>query len=305
VFGVELDVEFADVIPSSVPMLSFNEVPPATEASFWVELINPGPANIDLTGIVISAGNDPLRRYQLEAGQLAPGVLLLIDEATLGFKPADGEKLFLFDANDTVVLDAREATGRLRGRAEEKKGAWCYPNIATPGLPNVFVFNQDIVISEIAYNPPGLGGSPGVPPTFEVIPLVAMEDSWRYNSNDVDLTSSWVTEEHPSVGDWTTARGPIGFESGALPVPLSTVLSNYTSSTVTYYYETDFVVSAEVFNTAESLVMTHQIDDGAAFYINGVRVGEFNLSSGTLNPETLASSSVGNAAIETLADPSV
>ena len=303
VFGVELDVEFADVIPSSVPMLSFNEVPPATEASFWVELINPGPANIDLTGIVISAGNDPLRRYQLEAGQLAPGALLLIDEATLGFKPADGEKLFLFDANDTVVLDAREATGRLRGRAEERKGAWCYPNIATPGLPNVFVFNQDIVISEIAYNPPGLGGSPGVPPTFEVIPLVAMEDSWRYNSNDVDLTSSWATEEHPSVGDWTTARGPIGFESGALPVPLSTVLSNYTSSTVTYYYETDFVVSAEVFNTAESLVMTHQIDDGAAFYVNGVRVGEFNLSSGTLNPETLASSSVGNAAIETLEIP--
>ena len=105
-----------------------------------------------------------------------------------------------------------------------------YFQIVEDAQPNVFVFNQDIVISEIAYNPPGLGGSPGVPPTFEVIPLVAMEDSWRYNSNDVDLTSSWATEDHPSIGDWTTARGPIGFESGALPVPLSTVLSNYFAS---------------------------------------------------------------------------
>ncbi|MDB4450468.1 hypothetical protein N9127_05355, partial [Akkermansiaceae bacterium] len=82
VFGVELDVEFAGVNPGSIPMLSFNEVPPATETSFWVELINNGPANIELTGIVISAGNDPLRQYQLEAGQLAPEALLLIDEAT-------------------------------------------------------------------------------------------------------------------------------------------------------------------------------------------------------------------------------
>lgn len=303
VFGVELDVEIAGVDPGAGPMLSLNELPPATEEIFWVELINTGPADVELAGIIISAGADPLRKHQLAAGQLAPGALLLVDEATLGFRPTDGEKLFLFDAAETAVLDARQVTGRLRGRAEERNGSWLSPNTATPGLPNVFLLNDDIVISEIAYSPPGLGGAPGVPPTFEVTPLVAMEDTWRYNDADANLPANWATGSHPAGGDWKTGTGPIGFENGALPVPLSTVLSPYTSSTVTYYYETDFTVSAEVFNTAESLEITHQIDDGATFYINGVRVGEFNLSSGTLNPETLASPSVGNAAIGTLQIP--
>jgi hypothetical protein len=303
VFGAELDVEIAGVDPGAGPVLSFNEVPPATEASFWVELINNGPADIELAGIIISAGADPLREHPLAAGPLAPGALLLIDEATLGFRPADGEKLFLFDAAETAVLDARQVTGRLLGRAEERNGAWLSPNTATPGLPNVFAFNDDVVISEIAYSPPGLGGSPGVPPTFEITPLAVMGGSWRYNDADVNLPSDWATAEHPAGGDWKTGTGPIGFESGTLPVPLSTVLSPYRSSTVTYYYETDFTVSSEVFNTAESLELTHQIDDGAAFYLNGVRVGEFNLPSGPLSPETLANPSVPNAAIGTLQIP--
>ncbi len=303
VFGVELDVEIAGVDPGAGPMLSLNELPPANEASFWVELINTGPADIELAGIIISAGADPLREHQLTAGQLAPGALLLIDEATLGFRPADGEKLFLFDAAGTAVLDARQVTDSLLGRAEDRNGAWLYPSTATPGLPNVFVFNDDIVISEIAYSPPGLGGSPGVPPTFEITPLVAMGDIWRYNDADANLSADWSTASHPAGGDWKSGTGPIGAENGLLPVPLATMLSGYRSSTVTYYFETDFTVSAEVFNTAESLEITHQIDDGAAFYINGVRVGEFNLSSGALNPETLASPSVGNAVIDSLEVP--
>ena len=303
VFGVELDAEIAGVNPGSGPMLAFNEVPSAAQAGFWVELRNTGPADIELAGIVISAGADPLREHQLEAGQLAPGALLLIDEVTLGFRPADGEKLFLFDAAGTAVLDAREVTDKLRGRAEERKGAWLYPNTATPGLPNVFVLNEDVVISEIAYSPPGLGGSPGVPSTFDVTPLVRMGDTWRYNDTNADLPADWSTASHPAGGDWKTGTGPIGVESSALPVPLSTVLTGYTSATVTYYYETDFTVSAEVFNIAETLELTHQIDDGAAFYLNGVRVGEVNLSSGALNPETLASPSVGNAGLGTLQIP--
>ncbi len=303
VFGVELDLEIAGVEAGAGPMLSLNELPPATGASFWVELINTGPADIELAGIIISVGADPLREHQLAAGQLAPGALLLIDEETLGFRPSDGEKLFLFDAAGTAVLDAREVTGRLLGRAEDRNGAWLHPSTATPGLPNVFVFNEDIVISEIAYSPPGLGGRPGVSPTFEMTPLVAMGDIWRYNAADANLSADWSTASHPAGGDWKTGTGPIGVENGALPVPLSTRLTGYTPATVTYYYETDFTVSTEVLNAAESLEVTHQIDDGAVFYINGVRVGEFNMTAGAVNPETTASPSVGNAALGSLEVP--
>jgi len=303
VFGLELDAEIAGVDLGAAPRISLNEVPPATEASFWVELINTGSADISLEGITISAGADPAREHQLVAGQLAPGALLLIDEATLGFRPADGEKLFLYDAAKTAVLDGRQVTGRLRGRAETKNGAWLYPSGATPGAANTFAFSEDVVISEIAYNPPGLGGVPAVPPTFDVTQLVQMGDVWRYNDEDANLASNWATTAHAVGGDWKSGTGPIGVESSALTFPLSTVLTGYTSSTVTYYFETDFMILAEVFNTADSLEITHQIDDGAIFYLNGVRVGEFNLPSGAVGPETQANPSVGNAGVATLQLP--
>lgn len=303
VFGLELDAEIAGIDPGAAAMLAFNELPPADEASFWVELINTGPASVDLAGVIISAGADPLREHQLAAGQLAPGALLQLDAASLGFRPADGEKLFLYDPARTIVLDGRQVTGRLRGRAESKDGAWLYPAAATPGTANTFAFNEDVVISEIAYSPPGLGGVPAVPPMFDVTPLVLMEDVWRYNDADANLPSTWATVAHPIGGDWKAGAGPIGVENSPLPVPLSTVLTGYSSSTIAYYFETDFTVSAQVFNTADSLEITHQIDDGAVFYLNGVRVGEFNLPSGAVGPETLASPSVGNAATGALQIP--
>ena len=137
----------------NVPGLVFNELPPATEPTFWVELINNGSTAIELLDVTISAGADSLRESQLPAGQLAPGALLLIDEASLGFRPADGEKLFLYNAARTSVLDARQLTGRNRGRAGTRDGEWLYPSAPTPDSPNTFNFNEEIVISEIAYNP--------------------------------------------------------------------------------------------------------------------------------------------------------
>lgn len=134
--------------------LQINEMPAATVLSFWVELINTGSVAIPLAGITISVPGDPLREYTLPAGTLASGAHLLIDEATLGFRPADGEKLFLHNAGGGAVLDGRELTGRNRGRAATRDGAWLYPSAPTPDAANTFAFNEDIVISEIAYNPP-------------------------------------------------------------------------------------------------------------------------------------------------------
>ena len=303
VFGLELDAVIAGSLPDAAPRLAFNEIPAASANEFWVELINMGGSEIELGGITVSAGADPLREHSLAAGVLPPGGRLLVDEASLGFRPTDGEKLFLYDATRSAVLDGREVTGRLRGREISRGDEWLYPDSATPGGENSFDFNEDIVISEIAYNPPGLTGVPATPATFEDTPLVSMGDVWRYNDADANLASDWATTSHPVGGDWLSGAGPIGRESGSLPVPLETELANYSASTVTYYFETDFSVSAEVFNTADTLELTHQIDDGAVFYLNGVRVGEFNLPAGAVGPETTASPSVGNAVTNSMEIP--
>jgi len=294
-FGLELDAEIAGAVPGAAPQIAFNEIPPATEPSFWIELVNSGPVAVELGGMTLSAAADPGREYSLPAGQLAPGGLVLVDEASLGFRPADGEKLILYDAAGTTVLDARQVTGRLRGRSAD---GWLYPSAATPGATNTFEFNHAIVISEIAYNPPGLAAVPAVPPTLQPTRFVSMGDNWRYNRADEDLPSGWATSAHPIGGNWEQAPGPIGAETSALPVPLATVWpsNEYQASTVTYYFETDFDIAPDDLANLVSLKITHQIDDGAVFYINGVEVDRFGMPNGIVGPETLASPGVGNAA---------
>jgi hypothetical protein len=303
VFGAEFDMAIKDPAPGSAPQIVINEIPPATEADFWIELINTGVGGVELGGMIVSIGGDPAREYILPAQTLASGGLLLLDEATLGFRPADTENVFLYEASGSIVLDGQKQTGRLRGRASEKGGAWLYPTNATPGASNAFAFHDEIVISEIAYNPPALSAIPDTPATYDTVELFGFNVDWRYNDGDENLTADWASSSHAVGGNWKSAGAPIGRESGVLAEPLVTDLfATYSSSTVTYYFEREFDLTAQQLTGLESMEITHQIDDGAIFYINGNEVGTFNLSSGA-GPETQANPSVGNATIRTLAIP--
>ncbi|MFT5407394.1 MAG: hypothetical protein ACI9NC_000099, partial [Verrucomicrobiales bacterium] len=302
-FGAQLDLVIEDAASGSAPPIAINEIPPATEATFWIELANTGVADVEVGGMRLSVGGDAAREFVLPAQSLAAGGVLLLDQATLGFRPADAENLFLYDATKTIVLDGQQQTGRLRGRSEEKNGAWLFPDTATAGSPNSFAFRDEIVISEIAYNPPALTAIPDTPATFENVELFDFNVDWRYNDDDEDLASNWASTAHAAGGSWETGGAPIGRESGALPEPLVTDLNpTYASSTVTYYFEREFELSAQQFADLDSMEISHQIDDGAIFYINGAEVGTFNLASGA-GAETLASPGVGNASIQTLAIP--
>ncbi len=295
--------------PSGAPTLNsvtgavFNEIPPATEAIYWVELVNTDSSPLEMGGMTISADGDPLREYTLPPGELAAGGLLLLDETALGFRLADGEKLFLYSSLGTITLDARQVTGRLRGRSTNHGNAWLYPNAPTPGTANTFTFREDVVISEIAYNPPALPAVPEVPATFDTTPLIEMDQVWRYNDTDESLPVGWATSTHPIGGNWKSGAAPIGLEADALPVPLVTTLSAYSSGTITYYYEAEFSVSPTTLATADSLQITHLTDDGAVFYLNGERVGDFNVSTDPATPETTATPGVTNAVLQILQIP--
>ncbi len=201
VFGAELDMVIKDPAPGSAPQIVINEIPPATEADFWIELINTGIGGVELGGMIVSIGGDPAREYILPAQTLASGELLLLDEATLGFRPADTENVFIYDASGSVVLDGQKQTGRLRGRASEKGGAWLYPPRGTPGAPNAFAFHDEIVISEIAYNPPALSAIPDTPATYHTVELFGFNVNWRYNDGDENLTADWARSSHVVGGN--------------------------------------------------------------------------------------------------------
>lgn len=303
-WGAQLDMDISDPVPGAAPAVRLNEIPAANEASWWVELVNTGTAPADLTGLVINAGGDPAREYSLSSGTLVGGGVLLLDAATLGFRPAEGEKVFLYSSGKSVIMDARQQTGRLRGRTAERAGEWAYPSTATPGAANSFVFNDSVVISEIQYNPPAIAPTPAVLPTFKSDPLIAYGDTWRYTPGDANLPTGWAAAEHPVGGGWVSGVGPIGVEIAALPVPLATAITPYSAATVTYYFEKEFSITAQQLATATSIEITHMIDDGAVFYLNGAELPQrFNMPAGIVTPETLAAPSVGDAALSSLIIP--
>jgi hypothetical protein len=131
--------------------LLFNEIPGTTEP-LWIELINPSSQTLDPTGYLISVAADPARQHPLPATPIPPGGLLLIDSAALTFTIALGEPIFLFRPDLSSLADAQARQTSTRGL---HNNAWLTPSAPTPGTPNTFAINQDIVINEIMYHHQG------------------------------------------------------------------------------------------------------------------------------------------------------
>ena len=102
---------------------------------------------------LVSRGSEE-HEYQFPAGEIAPGQIVSVSEAELGFRPSDDEFVGLYDKDGGSLFDARRVTGRLLGLAPGHGGDWLYPSRATPGAENEFQFNDDIVINEIMYHAP-------------------------------------------------------------------------------------------------------------------------------------------------------
>ncbi len=149
-FGAQLSVSQLPSPPrSDAPALVFSEMSGATAAAgaFSIELANAGATPLNLSGwqLVSSAGT-----AHTLAGSLAAGARVVLDEATLGFRPAQGEQLAVL--NGAQLFDARRVTNQPRALAPD--GSWARPATATFGTANVFAFNTDIVINEIMVNAP-------------------------------------------------------------------------------------------------------------------------------------------------------
>jgi len=164
--------------------LVFNEISAATNALFWLELLNSGANDIPLDGVVLARQGSTDATYSFPSGQmLAAGAFVALDETQLAFRPQSGDRLFLYPATRDRVLDAVIVKDRLRGRSPDGKGEWRHPDHPTAGASNSFAFHTEIVINEIMYDHY---------PTRSVSGVQASTEQWieLYNrsSNSVDLT---------------------------------------------------------------------------------------------------------------------
>ena len=123
-----------------------DELPAGDVAPFWVELRAPDDAGADTSGLVLATSGG--QATELGSGALAAGERLLVPD--VGFSPDDGEVLYLYNADQTMLLDAVRVT--TYARARDGQAQWRNPTEPTPGVANRIDVTTAVVVSEILYN---------------------------------------------------------------------------------------------------------------------------------------------------------
>ena len=266
-----------------------SEITAAGPLPFQVELVNEGASPFPLTDLRLGT-------FTPTVGVLEPGAFIVYGEAELGFSPGDGETLFLWDVRGGRVLDAVTAGPFPRARSG---GRMMQPKSPSFGDANRFALSTDVVINEIMYEAPPFASIPGQPEVVETKVLVPLDAVWRYRTATNDPGPNWAQIRHEASPEWLSGQGLLGFET--TPATLPDVLRTPFLSTAspTYYFETEFTLTAEQAASLSRLQIEHVIDDGAAFYLNGVEVTgwRINLPEGTIRHGTLASAGVPNAVL--------
>ena len=133
---------------------------------------------------------------------------------------------------------------------------------------------------------PAGGGSGTV-----ILPLLAMNEFWRYEASGNDLGTAWRTTNYNDSA-WLLGRGVHGYDNNNNPLVQSltnTVLPLTTTggtSIVTYYFRTQFNYVGGT--TPSSLVFTNLIDDGVIVYLNEQEIYRLNLPAGLVTASTQA-----------------
>jgi hypothetical protein len=167
-----------DPQPPAFPPVRVNEaLTHSNPGSDWIELYNPAATNVDLSGWFLTDDFFNPMRYRIPAGTiLAPGGYLVFtgtnsfELGTNGFRLSEyGEQVYLFSADATPNLTGyyhgfdfgAAPNGVSFGRYITSQGQehFVLQSANTPGTNNALPRIGSIIISEIMYHPPDIGGA--------------------------------------------------------------------------------------------------------------------------------------------------
>lgn len=295
--------------PTGLP-LTINEIAGTTEASFWIELYNAGALEIALESFVLEFEDAGSYRFPPGVTIPAQGFRLVTAETLLlPEKPLDGENLYLYQPGQPDgrnLVDAIRIDDLPLGRSPDGADQiLTVPSSAeqTPGEPNDITTSEAIVINEIMYHhrPTYLSG--GDPPIITEIPGFGWNTEWRFNQSGEDLGLAWANSVHFVGGNWESGPGPLGYEisAGRPPEAIVTQLNRPQANNprvVTFYFETEFTVDPADHPLITALHFSHQTDDGAVYYLNGQEIHRFDMPSGVITADTVATNDVSTEADE-------
>ncbi|MCA9200074.1 MAG: lamin tail domain-containing protein, partial [Planctomycetales bacterium] len=280
---------------NSLPAIRINELPGANDANFWIELINLEPETVDLAGYSLVANQN---HYTFDSPTLLqPNDIKLVSAETMGFRAEADQIVSLFTPFQTTAVDAQRLSDRSMGLSLTSHGEeqadlrWQFPDRPTPGAPNAFTTESDIVINEIMYHrqPQYAQESFASEPTPQAI--LPVNSTWRYRESTAALADDWFAMSHPAGADqWQAGAGPIGFQADVPEIATKlTVPLLLPQPITTYYFETDFEFAGA--ERSFDLMLDYLVDDGAIFYLNGQEVLRINMPD-SADSTTFASSSI-------------
>lgn len=275
--------------------LQFSELDRAGSPGFFIELYNSGSDPLQLLGIEISSSSEDAD-YTFGSVSLDAGAYLSIAASDLGFTPDSGQRMFLKGPGGSQILDGVTVSDHVQARREgdSAQDPFYTAEASTPGMVNVFDFEDAIVINEIMYH--GLPTFPkaGIPPTFSDEALISGDAVWNYQQSGNFPGSNWMTQSF-NDSSWLSGPAVLGVEDSPLPEPIRT---NLTLGAVTYYFRHTFSYSGN--NATDLLQLRLLIDDGAIVYLNGAEVVRDGIADGPVDQNTLAASSVTNATTQVI-----
>jgi hypothetical protein len=109
--------------------------------------------------------------------------------------------------------------------------------------------------------------------------------SWKYNDSNTALPAQWKDAAY-NVSAWAQGNGPLGYGD---PVTTTTA-----TGLVTAYFAKDFTVNLN--DLSASMELGVMRDDGIVVYLNGEEIVRDNMPSGTIDFNTLSSTTVDGAA---------
>ncbi len=273
----------------------------AADGEFFIEIANLSDRTLDIAGVTLVSSETNTPIFTFGPTEIAPSELVTVTESQLGGRPRDTDRITVVTADGQTVLDGQRVTGSLRGRDDAFGGEWLYPQTPTPGKANAFQLSDDIVINEIMYHPAPLPTVLPLAPRYERTTLIPMTwDQWKYNATGAGLPAGWAAESYAVDNEvWQLGQALMGTPLNDLPLPIRTEFPPPRDNDppfTTFYFQTEFEIDAQTAARIDLLEISHIINDGAIFYLNGQEVGRFNMPAGDVDPDTRAKRSMQNDA---------
>jgi len=266
---------FDDATPLPRP-LRFNEICPAGDSPFFVEITNVGTEPVAMTDAWLEIQGSRDFTYAFDEGVLAPGHYVVITQSDIGFVPRPGDRLFL-GWQDERVSDAVRVSDTVMGRQPASTGPWFVPSFPTPGQANEIEFCTNVVINEIMYHPQTLPREE----TKETILLFGEETPTKVLvPQDDRLGRQWTGGSEPfDDGAWIHGAGTgVGYEAGSGYEPYidTDVRAAMQGRYHTVYIRIPFEVTDP--NALATLMLNVRYDDGFLAFLNGALIASGNMS---------------------------